>query len=74
MFGAMVGAAGYVQHYSGIRKGGPNAYLKINPEKGPNDNFMELVVKTRNNQGIQDRNLYGPHRPTCENHDSSSQP
>ena len=34
------------------RKAGPNAILKINPEKGPNDNFMQLVVKTRNNQGV----------------------
>ena len=34
------------------RKAGLNAILKINPEKGPNDNFMQLVVKTRNNQGV----------------------
>ena len=39
------------------RKAGPNAILKINPEKGPNDSFMQLVVKTRNNQGIAAKQL-----------------
>jgi hypothetical protein len=52
LYGALVGAAGYAQHYQGLRKGGPNAILKINTEHGPNDNLMQLVVKTRNNQGI----------------------
>ena len=52
IYGALVGGAGYVQHYQGLRKAGPNAILKVNTEKGPNDGFMQLVVKTRNNQGI----------------------
>ena len=31
---------------------GGNAILKINPENGPNVNFMQSVVETRTNQGI----------------------
>ena len=41
-----------MQHYHGLRKGGPNAYLRVNPAAGPNDGLVQLVVKTRNNQGI----------------------
>ena len=46
-------------------RGGPNAILKINPENGPNDNFMQLVVKTRTNQGIAAKQV------VCINYGSS---
>ena len=59
-----MGAARYTQHYHGLCKGG-NAILKINPENGPNDNFMQLVVKTRTNQGIAAKQV------VCINYGSS---
>ena len=44
---------------------GGNAILKINPENGPNDSFMQLVVKTRTYRGIAQIQL------VCINYGSS---
>jgi len=56
-YGALVGASGYAQHYAGLRKGGPNAYLRVNSSAGANDGLVEMVVKTRNAQGIAPKSL-----------------
>ena len=57
LYGALVGCAGYVQHYAGLRKGGPNAYVRANAAKGCSDKLLEIVVKTRNGQGIAEKQL-----------------
>lgn len=48
MFALLVGAAGYAGHYLEHGKKSPNAYLRLDPSKGANDNVLELVVRTSN--------------------------
>ena len=57
MYGALVGASGYIQHHTGLRRGGSNAFLKVNTEAGPNDGLLTVVSRTRNNQGIAAKSL-----------------
>ena len=45
MFALLVGAAGYAGHYLEHGKKSPNAYLRLDPSKGANDNVLELVVR-----------------------------
>ena len=50
VYGVLVGAARYLQHYQGI--GRINAVIKVDTSKGPNDGFLTLVAATRTGQGI----------------------
>ena len=52
IFAVLVGAARYATHYGGLRRGGPNCCLHVNPAAGPTDEFLVLRVATRNKQGI----------------------
>ncbi len=52
LFAVPVGTVRYVKHYIGVRKGGPNTYIRVDTSKGVNDHLLSLVVKTRNGQGI----------------------
>ena len=52
MYGLLVGCAGYLQHYQGIRRSGPNARLIVNCAAGPNDGFLTVICSTRNGTGI----------------------
>ena len=51
----LVGAGRHIQHYMGVRKGGPNAYIEANCATGAKDGFLTLKVRTRNAQGIAPR-------------------
>ena len=53
VFGAMLGAAGYVRHFAGLRRGGANVAFVANPTLGAGDGFVDLVVKTRTLGGIR---------------------
>lgn len=64
LFGIRVGAAAWVRHYLGVRKGGPNAKVVIKSAAGFTAGLAQLVVSTRNGLGIsQDTEIcmnYGP--------------
>lgn len=51
VYGVMVGAGQFLQHYAGIRKS-PNARLVFRPGKGFSRGCLEAVVATRNGAGI----------------------
>ena len=51
VWAVMVGAARYVEHFSGKLKA-PNCVLQFNPSKGFNAGSMNLVVSQRNGVGI----------------------
>jgi len=52
LYGALVGIAGYLNHWGNIRRGGPNLVLRVTPGKGFGDTLVEAVVRTRNGVGI----------------------
>ena len=47
VFRILVGAAGFLQHYLGVRAGGPNVIIKAVPSAGIADPLFELRVSTR---------------------------
>ncbi len=51
VYGALVGVGRFVNHYLGVRKGGPNVAIRASPGMGANDNFLTLEVCTRNHNG-----------------------
>ena len=51
IFVVLVGAAGYIQAYNGIRRH-PNVVFEAIPSKGPNSSFVSVKVKTPNGVGI----------------------
>ena len=51
-FGIRVGAAAWVRHYLGVRKGGPNAQVVVKSSAGFTAGLAQLVVSTRNGLGI----------------------
>ena len=53
VFGVMVGAAGYIRHHAGLRRGGPNVALTASPMAGVGDGFVQLVARTRNHGGVR---------------------
>ena len=52
LYMALTGAARYIRHYLGVRKGGPNAIFKVQTAKGCGDGLVTCVVQTRNGVGI----------------------
>jgi len=52
LWGLLVGCAGYLQHYQGIRRQGPNATLEVHCGEGPNDGVLKVICSTRNGAGI----------------------
>ncbi len=52
VYGALVGVGRFVNHYLGVRKGGPNVVIRASPGMGANDNFLTLEVCTRSHKGI----------------------
>ena len=52
LYMAITGAARYMRHYLGVRKGGPNAMFKVQTAKGCGDGLVTCVVQTRNGVGI----------------------
>ena len=60
VWAVMVGAARYVERFSGKLKA-PNCILQFNPSKGFNAGSMDLVVSQRNGVGI------APHTPLLLN-------
>ena len=57
VFGVMVGAAGYIRHHAGLRRGGPNVAFTASPMAGVGDGFVQLVARTRNHGGIRPNSL-----------------
>lgn len=51
IFVVLMGAAGYIQAYNGIRRH-PNVVFEATPSKGPNSGFVIVKVKTPNGVGI----------------------
>lgn len=51
LYRVLTGAAGYANHYLNIRKGGPNAVLKVVPSAGISDALVEMRVSTRRESG-----------------------
>lgn len=47
---ALLGAAGFAQHYGGIRRH-PNAVLVADCSAGPTSQFLKVVVRTPNGVG-----------------------
>ena len=52
IYGVMVGVAGFLQHWSNIRRGGPNLVLKVSTGHGFSDMLVQAVVQTRTGGGI----------------------
>ena len=52
VYAVLVGCGRYLKHFLGVRKGGPNVEMVVDPSQGACDKFLSLVVKTRNNAGI----------------------
>ena len=52
VYAVLVGCGRYLKHFLGIRKGGPNVEMVVDPSQGVSDKYLSLVVKARNNAGI----------------------
>ena len=57
VYAVLVGAARYLRHFLGLRKGGPNVAIVVNPSAGASDDFLSVVTSTRNNVGIAARGI-----------------
>ena len=55
VYAALVGVGRFLQHFVGVRKAGPNTFIRVRCDKGAGDGFLELVVSTRNGAGIAAR-------------------
>ena len=55
----LLGAAGYCQHYSGIRRHA-NAVLMVDCSAGPTSAFLKVVVRTPNGVGFLAYWVWGP--------------
>jgi hypothetical protein len=52
VYRVLTGAAGYLQHYLGIRRGGPNVEVVACTAAGLNDGLFEVRVKTRTDMNV----------------------
>ena len=55
LYMAVTGAARYLRHYLGIRRGGPNVALRVDTAAGCGDGLVTARVATRNSVGIAAR-------------------
>ena len=52
LYMAITGVGRYIRHYMGVRRGGPNAVLRVQTDRGCGEVFVSCVVQTDGGVGI----------------------